>query len=43
MTEDEVTCWIDNEEVSCNTWEPISKEEADQIESQLDFLSLYGE
>ena len=43
MTEDEVTCWIDNEEVSCKTWEPISKEEADQIESQLDFLSLYGQ
>jgi len=43
MTEDEVTCWIDTEQVSCKTWEPISKEEVDEIESQLDFLSLYGE
>ena len=39
-----VTCVIDEDEVDCETWgDPISKEEGDEIESSLDFLSLIGE
>ena len=37
-----VTCHIDDEEVDCETWgDPVSKEEADEIESELDFLSHF--
>tara|TARA_Y100000361_G_C11103800_1_gene313523 strand:+ start:267 stop:404 length:138 start_codon:yes stop_codon:yes gene_type:complete len=45
MTEDiKITCFIDEEQVDCETWgDPISKEEGDEIESSLDFLSLIGE
>ena len=45
MTEDmKITCFIDNEQVDCETWGgTISKEEGDEIESSLDFLSLIGE
>ena len=46
MTEDmgKVTCFIDEDEVDCETWgETTSKEEGDEIESSLDFLSLVGE
>ena len=45
MTEDmKITCFIDNEQVDCETWGgTISKEEGDEIESSLDFLSLVGE
>ena len=39
-----ITCFIDNEQVACETWGgTISKEEGDEIESSLDFLSLIGE
>ena len=40
MTEDmKITCFIDNEQVDCETWGgTISKEEGDEIESSLDFL-----
>ena len=39
-----ITCFIDNEQVDCETWGgTISKEEGDEIESSLDFLSLIGE
>ena len=44
MNEEEmkVTCYVDEQKVDCKTWgEPVSKEEADEIESQLDFLSQY--
>ena len=38
----EVTCFIDDEQVDCETWgEPIAKAEAEEIESQQDFLSQY--
>ncbi len=38
----EVICFIDDEQVDCETWgEPIAKAEAEEIESQLDFLSQY--
>ena len=45
MPEDmKITCFIDNEQVDCETWGgTISKEEGDEIESSLDFLSLIGE
>jgi hypothetical protein len=37
-----VTCSIDDVEVDCETWgDPVAKEEADEIESQLDFLSHF--
>jgi len=37
-----VTCSIDDVEVDCETWgDPVSKEEADEIESELDFLSHF--
>ena len=37
-----VTCHIDDEEVDCKTWgEIVSKKEADEIESELDFLSHF--
>ena len=32
----------DDQVVDCETWgDPVAKEEADEIESQLDFLSQY--
>ena len=46
MTEDrgKVICTVDDVEVDCETWgETTSKEEGDEIESSLDFLSLVGE
>ena len=45
MTKDmEIGCYIDEEQVDCETWGgTISKEEGDEIESSLDFLSLIGE
>ena len=45
MTEDvKITCFIDEKQVDCETWGgTISKEEGDEIESSLDFLSLIGE
>ena len=37
-----VTCSIDDVEVDCETWgDPVAKEDADEIESQLDFLSHF--
>ena len=37
-----VTCSIDDVEVDCKTWgDPVAKEEADEIESSLDFLSYF--
>ena len=44
MNEEEmkVTCYIDDQQVDCKTWgDPVSKEEADEIESTLDFLSHF--
>ena len=39
---DKVTCIVDDVEVDCETWgDPVSKAEADEIESKLDFLSHY--
>ncbi len=39
-----VTCSIDDVEVDCETWGgTVPKEEGDEIESSLDFLSLIGE
>ena len=39
-----ITCFIDNEQVDCETWGgTLPKEEGDEIESSLDFLSLIGE
>ena len=45
MTEDiKITCFIDEEQVDCETWGgTLAKEEGDEIESSLDFLSLIGE
>ena len=45
MTDDiKITCYIDEDQVDCETWGgTISKEEGDEIESSLDFLSLIGE
>ena len=41
---EKVTCSIDDEVVDCETWGgTVSKEEGDEIESSLDFLSLYDE
>ena len=38
----DVTCYVDDVKVDCKTWgDPVAKEEADEIESQLDFLSQY--
>ena len=37
-----IKCYIDDEEVDCETWgDPVAKEEADEIESKLDFLSHF--
>ena len=37
-----VTCYVDDVEVDCKTWgDPVAKAEADEIESQLDFLSHF--
>ena len=45
MTEDmKIDCYIDDVEVDCETWGgTLPKEEGDEIESSLDFLSLIGE
>ena len=37
-----ITCSIDDIEVDCETWgDPVSKAEADEIESRLDFPVSY--
>ena len=37
-----VICTVDDVQVDCETWgDPVAKSEADEIESQLDFLSQY--
>ena len=37
-----IICPVDDVQVDCETWgDPVAKEEADEIESQLDFLSQY--
>ena len=37
-----IICTVDDVQVDCETWcDPVAKEEADEIESQLDFLSQY--
>ena len=44
MNEEEmkVTCYVDEQKVDCKTWgDPVAKEEADEIESSLDFLSYF--
>ncbi len=39
---EKVICTIDDVEVDCKTWgDPVVKEEADEIESQLNFLSHF--
>ena len=39
-----IICTIDDVEVDCETWGgTLAKEEGDEIESSLDFLSLIGE
>ena len=45
MPEDvKITCFIDEKQVDCETWgDPISKEEGDEIESHMDFLSMMEE
>ena len=45
MTDDiKVTCYIDEEQVDCETWGgTLPKEVGEEIESYLDFLSLIGE
>ena len=45
MTKDrEIGCYIDEEQVDCETWGgTLPKEAGDEIESSLDFLSLIGE
>ena len=37
-----IICTVDDVQVDCETWgDPVAKEEADERESQLDFLSQY--
>ena len=37
-----VTCYVDDKKVDCETWgDPVSKAEANEIESELDFLSHF--
>ena len=37
-----IICTVDDVEVDCKTWgDPVAKEEADEIESHLDFLSHF--
>ena len=37
-----VICTVDDVQVDCKTWgDPVAKEEADEIESSLDFLSHF--
>ena len=37
-----IICTVDDVQVDCKTWgDPVAKAEADEIESQLDFLSQY--
>ena len=39
---EKVICTVDDVQVDCKTWgDPVAKAEADEIESQLDFLSQY--
>ena len=39
---EKVICTVDDVQVDCKTWgDPVEKVEADEIESQLDFLSQY--
>ena len=39
---EKVICTVDDVEVDCKTWgEPVTKVEADEIESTLDFLSHF--
>ena len=39
---EKVICTVDDVEVDCKTWgDPVAKEEADEIESKLDFLSHF--
>ena len=39
---EKVICTVDDVEVDCRTWgDPVAKEEADEIESELDFLSHF--
>ena len=38
----DVTCYVDDKKVDCETWgDPVSKAEANEIESELDFLSHF--
>ena len=37
-----VTCYVDEKQVDCQTWGDLdAKQEADEIESKLDFLSHF--
>ena len=37
-----VICTVEDVQVDCKTWgDPVAKEEADEIESSLDFLSHF--
>ena len=37
-----VICTVDDVQVDCETWgDPVAQSEADEIESQLDFLSHF--
>ena len=37
-----VICTVDDVQVDCKTWgDPVAKEELDEIESELDFLSHF--
>ena len=39
---EKVICTVDDAEVDCKTWgDSVAKEEADEIESKLDFLSHF--
>ena len=39
---EKVICTVDDVQVDCKTWgDPVAKEEADEIESSLDFLSQF--
>ena len=39
---EKIICTVDDVQVDCKTWgEPVSKEEADEIESSLGFLSHF--
>ena len=39
---EKIVCTVDDVEVDCKTWgEPVTKEEADEIESEMGFLSHF--